>query len=80
MVLPKDKTVDMPMWLGVALARRDFVEIKKPPFLTQAFFNQLQAGPEVVTMATHSMYIYELTMKLVQLYPEESQKEIMEIF
>ena len=34
MVLPKDKTVDMPMWLGVALARRDFVEIKKPPFLT----------------------------------------------
>ena len=34
LVLPKDKTVDIPTWLGVALSRRDFVEIKKPPFLT----------------------------------------------
>ena len=31
-------------------------------------------------MGTHSPYIYELTMKLVQLYPEESQREIMELF
>ena len=38
-VLPKDKTVDISTWLGVALMKRDFVEIKKPPFLTQAFFN-----------------------------------------
>ena len=38
-VLPKDKTVDIATWLGVALMKRDFVEIKKPPFLTQAFFN-----------------------------------------
>lgn len=79
-VLPKDKTVDMPTWLGMALSKRDFLEMKKPPFLTQAFFNQLQAGAEVVTMATHSPYIYEITMKLVQLYPEESQREVMEMF
>ena len=69
-VLPKDKTVDIATWLGVALMKRDFVEIKKPPFLTQAFFNQLTADPEVITMATHSPYIYELSMKLVQLYPD----------
>lgn len=31
-------------------------------------------------MATHSSYIYELTLKLVQLYPDESQREIMELF
>jgi len=31
-------------------------------------------------MATHSHYIYELTCKLVQLYPEASQHEIMELF
>ena len=31
-------------------------------------------------MATHSNYIYELTMKLVQLYPDANQNEIMEIF
>ena len=79
-VLPKDKTVDIPTWLGVALKKRDYVDIKKPPFLTQAFFNQLQAGAEVVTMSTHSPYIYELTMKLVQLYPAISQAEIMELF
>ena len=71
-VLPKGKTVDIPAWLAVHLARRDFVEIKKPAFLTPAFFNQLEAGADVVTMSTHSPYIYELTMKLVQLYPEES--------
>ena len=31
-------------------------------------------------MPTHSGYIYELTLKLVQMYPEESQAKIMEIF
>ena len=72
--------MDIATWLGVALSRRDFVEIKKPPFLTQAFFNQLTAGPDVITMGTHSPYIYELSMKLVQLYPEASQRHIMELF
>ena len=38
-VLEKGKTVDIATWLGVGLSKRDFVEIKKPPFLTQAFFN-----------------------------------------
>lgn len=79
-VLPKGKTVDIPAWLGIALQKRDFVEVKKPPFLTQAFFNQLEAGADVVTMSTHSLYIFEMAMKLVALYPQESQAEIMQIF
>ena len=79
-MLPKGKTVDIPTWLGTEFAKRDFVEIKKPPFLTQAFFNQLAAGADVITMPSHSAYIYELMMKLVQMYPESSQVEIIEIF
>ena len=62
-----DLTVDIATWLGVALSRRDFVEIKKPPFLTTHFFNTLQAGADVVTMSAHCPYIYEVAFKLVEL-------------
>ena len=31
-------------------------------------------------MATHSLYIYELAIKLVQLSPEQNQAEIIAIF
>ena len=38
-VLKTGQKIDLPAWLGIELAKRGVVELKKPSFLTQAFFN-----------------------------------------
>ena len=62
------------------MSQRKVVALKKPPYLTQNFFNSLAAGASVVTMAKYSMYIYEVTLKLVELFPVENVADIMDIF
>ena len=79
-MLPANSKLELPLWIGVAMSQRNVVELKKPPYLTQNFFNSLSAGPSVVTMAKYSMYIYEVTLKLVELFPVENVADIMDIF
>ena len=79
-MLPANSKLELPLWIGVAMSQRNVVELKKPPYLTQNFFNSLAAGASVVTMAKYSMYIYEVTLKLVELFPVENVADIMDIF
>ena len=72
--------MDLPAWLGIAMARRDIVDLLKPLYLTEKFFNQVKASADVVTMPNHSSYIYEVVLKLIELYPEEKVEDIMTIF
>jgi hypothetical protein len=48
--IPINSTLDLPIWLSLALAQRDIVEIKNPKYLSLKYYNSLKAGPEVVTM------------------------------
>ena len=79
-MLPANSKLELPLWIGVAMSQRNVVELKKPPYLTQNFFNSLSAGASVVTMGKYSMYIYEVTLKLVELFPVENVADIMDIF
>ena len=63
-VLIAGTKVDVPVWLGKALADREIVELKKPLFLTTKYFNTVRAGAEVVTMKTASPYLFEVVFKL----------------
>ena len=80
MVLKVGHKIDLPCWLGSEMAKRGVIELKKPKFLTQAFFNQLEAGAEVVTLSNHSPYIYELACKLISMYPTETMHDSMHVF
>ena len=42
--------VDIPIWLGVALARRDVCDIKIPQYLSEKYLNLIKSGSEVVNM------------------------------
>ena len=46
--IDKGSKVDIPLWLGICLAQRDFVELKTPIYLTEKYMNNLKAGSEVV--------------------------------
>ena len=63
-VLVAGTKVDVPVWLGKALADREIVELKKPLFLTTKYFNTVRAGADVVTMKTVSPYLFEVVFKL----------------
>lgn len=72
--------VDLPLWLAMALAQREIVELKNPSYLTQKYYNTLKAGSEVVTLSVQSPYLIENVMKICSLIAEEDAKEALEVF
>lgn len=62
------------------MSTRGIVDLMKPLFLTQKYFKQLKAGPEVVSMQQQSPYIYEIMLKLCSLYPDETVLETTQVF
>lgn len=63
--------MDLPLWLGLALARRGIIELKNPKYLGKSFFDALKAGSEVVSMKLMNPYLYENVMKLCSQLSEE---------
>lgn len=70
----------MPLWLAVALAQRELVELRNPKFMSMSYFAQLKAGADVVTMRSMSPYIYEAAIKLCESMSEEQAKEAVELY
>lgn len=62
--LKANTKVDLPLWLALALAKREIIELRNPKYLGQSFFDQLKAGCEVVSMKMMNPYLYENVMKL----------------
>eukprot|EP00347_Sterkiella_histriomuscorum_P003072 403365697 len=79
-VLKAGSRVELPLWLAIALAQRDIVDLLPPRYMTQQYFNTLQAGAEVVSMRQQSPYIYENVNKICEYIDEESSKRAMELY
>ena len=62
--LKKGTKVDLPLWLGIALAERGMCNVYNPVYLTEKYLNLLKAGSEVVNLRNHSATIYENILKL----------------
>ena len=56
------------------------MSLQKPVYLNEKFFQQVRASADVVTMPNHSVYVYELVLKLIELYPEERIEDILTVF
>ena len=75
--IKKGSKLELPLWLSIALAQRDIVEIRTPQYLTEKYINNIEAGAEVVNFRLQSPYIYENTLKLcAHLSDEHVQKFI----
>ena len=69
--LKKGSKVDLPLWLGIALAQRDICTLKNPVFLSEKYLNLLDSNPEVVNLRQQSAFIYENILKLCSHLSEE---------
>ncbi len=78
--LPAGAKVDVPVWLAIKLAQREFVELRNPKFMSTNYYSQLKAGSEVVTMRSMSPYLFEVVIKLSENMNEESAKEAVELY
>ncbi len=78
--LPAGTKVDVPVWLAIKLAQREFVELRNPKFMSINYYAQLKAGSEVVTMRSMSPYLFEIVVKLSENMNEESAKEAVELY
>ena len=56
--------MDLPLWLALALAKRELIELRNPKYMGQSFFDQLKAGSEVVSMKLMNPFLYENVIKL----------------
>jgi ribosomal protein L16 Arg81 hydroxylase len=72
--LKANAKLELPLWLGIALAQRDICELRNPQYLTDKYLDILNAGEDVVNFRNQSCYIYENTMKLCMYYDSESVK------
>ena len=79
-MLKEGTRVDLPVWLATLMSTRDIVELMKPLFLTVKYFKQLKAGADVVSMHLQSPYIYEIMIKLCELYPDETAVGTLDVF
>jgi hypothetical protein len=76
-VLKAGTKVDLPIWLGIALAQRDIVQMRIPSYLSKKYQDVLKAGSEVVNFRSQSCNIYENTLKLCSYYDEEAVSEFL---
>ncbi|CDW84865.1 UNKNOWN [Stylonychia lemnae] len=79
-VLKAETKVELPLWLGIALAQRDIVNLLPPKYMTKQYFNTLNAGSEVVTMRQQSPYIYENVTKICEYMAESDVKDTLVVY
>jgi hypothetical protein len=62
------------------MSTRGIVDLMKPLFLTQKYFKQLKADADVVSMHLQSPYVYEIVLKLCELYPDDTAVETLDTY
>ena len=72
--------MDIPLWLSVSLAQRELVELRNPKFMSKAFYNQLKAGADVVTLRQMSPYLFEAVIKMCECMNEEQAEEAIKLY
>jgi hypothetical protein len=65
--------LEVPLWFGLILRKINYVSIKQPKYLTDKFYNQLQADPVIVSFKNKNPFIYDICMQLIP-YLDDDQK------
>ena len=73
--------MELQLWLAIALAQREIVDLLPPRYMTQQYFNTLKAGSEVVTMRQQSPYIFENVSKISEfMAADENEKQAIRLY
>ena len=79
-VLRANNKIDIPLWLGVALAQRDVCTVNVPLYLGEKYLNLIKSGSEVVNMRNQSHNIYENILKVCSYLSDEKVYSFIETY
>ena len=63
--IEEGQTMELPIWLAIALARTDVIDIEVPRYFKEQFKKTLEADPSVVNLRDKTSYFYEIGLKLL---------------
>lgn len=76
----KDKEIkegsklEAPLWLTLTLRKmNNSITIRQPKYLTDKYYNQLQADPVIVNFKAKNPYLYDIVMHLIPYLDEENK-------
>ena len=73
----KGTQVELPFWLVLILAEKNFISIQTPKYYKPKFRTHLLADPSVVNIRERSQYFYTVGAKLSKFLPIEEAKAIL---
>lgn len=60
------QTMELPIWLALALAKAKIIDIEIPRYFKENFKKTLEADPNVVNLRDKTLYYYEIGMKIIE--------------
>lgn len=60
------QTMELPIWLALALAKAKIIDIEIPRYFKENFKKTLEADPNVVNLRDKTLYYYEVGMKIIE--------------
>jgi hypothetical protein len=65
--------IDLPVWLALVLRRENFLSFKQPKYLSDKFYNQLRADPNVVNFKSKNNYLYDICLLIMTFLDDENK-------
>ena len=72
-VIHEGAKLEAPLWLILNLKKTNHVTIRQPKYLTEKYYNLLQADPEIVNFKAKNPFLYDIVMHLIPHLDEENK-------
>ena len=64
----KDQTkLKLPLWISISLRKKSWLTITNPKYLSDKFYNLLQADPVIADLKSKTKFFYEICLTLISL-------------
>jgi len=72
-VIKESAKLEAPLWLILNLKKTNYVTIRQPKYLTEKYYNLLQADPEIVNFKAKNPFLYDIVMHLIPHLDDENK-------
>lgn len=78
--IEEGQTMELPIWLALALASGDVINIEIPRYYKEQFKKTLEADPNVVNLRDKSLYYYEVGLKIIDYLDSQVIPTLLSVF
>jgi hypothetical protein len=70
-IIKEENKLEIPLWLSLILRSLNYVSIKHPKYLTDKFYNLIQADPIILNFKVKNQYFYDICTQLIPYLDED---------